>query len=67
MLSPKYIPCFPVPKCAHNALNAILYNTGGERKDFMLILATNRADDLDAAAILDCYNESLNLPCPDKS
>ncbi len=27
---------------SHNALNAVLYNTGGERKDFMLVLATNR-------------------------
>jgi ATPase family AAA domain-containing protein 3A/B len=27
---------------AHNALNALLYNTGTERKDFMMILATNR-------------------------
>jgi len=36
---------------AHNALNALLYNTGGERKDFMLVLATNRAEDLDAAVL----------------
>ena len=27
---------------AHNALNAMLYNTGSERNDFMMILATNR-------------------------
>jgi ATPase family AAA domain-containing protein 3A/B len=27
---------------AHNALNAMLYNTGSERRDFMLVLATNR-------------------------
>jgi ATPase family AAA domain-containing protein 3A/B len=27
---------------AHNALNALLYNTGSERRDFMLVLATNR-------------------------
>ena len=27
---------------AHNALNALLYNTGTERKDFMMVLATNR-------------------------
>ena len=27
---------------AHNALNALLYNTSCERKDFMLVLATNR-------------------------
>ena len=29
-------------EAAHNALNALLYNTGSERKDFMLVLATNR-------------------------
>lgn len=33
---------YSMSECAHNALNAILYNTGGERRDFMLILATNR-------------------------
>lgn len=27
---------------AHNALNALLYNTGSERTDFMMVLATNR-------------------------
>ena len=42
----------------HNALNAMLYSTGGERKDFMLVLATNRAGDLDAA-MLDRRGESL--------
>lgn len=26
----------------HNALNALLYNTGSERRDFMMVLATNR-------------------------
>lgn len=26
----------------HNALNALLYHTGTERKDFMMVLATNR-------------------------
>lgn len=27
---------------AHNALNALLYNTGTQRTDFMMVLATNR-------------------------
>lgn len=27
---------------AHNALNALLYNTGNQRTDFMMVLATNR-------------------------
>ncbi|KAL9190357.1 hypothetical protein ACHAXT_007568 [Thalassiosira profunda] len=49
---------------AHNALNALLYNTGGERKDFMLVLATNRAEDLDAA-VLDRCDESIYFPLPD--
>lgn len=48
---------------SHNALNALLYNTGGERKDFMLVLATNRAEDLDAA-VLDRCDESLYFPLP---
>jgi len=48
---------------AHNALNALLYNTGGERKDFMLVLATNRAEDLDAA-VLDRCDESLYFGLP---
>lgn len=48
---------------SHNALNALLYNTGGERKDFMLVLATNRAEDLDAA-VLDRCDESLFFPLP---
>ena len=51
---------------AHNALNALLYNTGGERKDFMLVLATNRAEDLDAA-VLDRCDESLLFPLPNES
>ncbi|GMH75850.1 hypothetical protein TrRE_jg1826 [Triparma retinervis] len=50
---------------AHNALNALLYNTGGERKDFMLVLATNRAEDLDAA-VLDRCDESLYFGLPDE-
>jgi len=50
---------------AHNALNALLYNTGGERKDFMLVLATNRAEDLDAA-VLDRCDESLFFDLPGK-
>ena len=50
---------------AHNALNALLYNTGGERRDFMLVLATNRAEDLDAA-VLDRCDESLLFDLPDE-
>ena len=50
---------------AHNALNALLYNTGGERKDFMLVLATNRAEDLDEA-VLDRCDESIYFPLPNE-
>jgi len=49
---------------AHNALNALLYHTGGERRDFLLVLATNRAEDLDEA-VLDRCDESLLLGLPD--
>ena len=51
---------------AHNALNALLFHTGTEKKDFMLVLATNRAEDLDAA-ILDRCDESLLFPLPNQS
>ncbi|EJK64310.1 hypothetical protein THAOC_14970, partial [Thalassiosira oceanica] len=53
-------------EAAHNALNALLYNTGGERRDFMMILATNRAQDLDAA-VLDRCDEALHFPLPDET
>ena len=48
----------------HNALNALLYNTGGERRDFMLVIATNRPEDLDAA-VLDRCDEFIRFPLPD--
>jgi len=48
---------------AHNALNALLYHTGGERRDFLLVLATNRAEDLDEA-VLDRCDESLLFGLP---
>jgi ATPase family AAA domain-containing protein 3A/B len=51
---------------AHNSLNALLYNTGTEMTDFMMILATNRAEDLDPAA-LDRCDESLLFPLPDSA
>mmetsp|Transcript_11826 Transcript_11826/g.33741 ORF Transcript_11826/g.33741 Transcript_11826/m.33741 type:complete len:829 (-) Transcript_11826:2164-4650(-) len=48
----------------HNALNALLFNTGGEPRDFMLVLSTNRPQDLDAA-VLDRCDEFISLPLPD--
>ena len=50
---------------AHNALNALLYNTGGDRRDFMLVIATNRAEDLDSA-VLDRCDETIFFPLPDE-
>lgn len=46
-----------------NALNALLYQTGTQSTDFMLVLATNRPEDLDAA-ILDRIDVSLHIDLP---
>ena len=46
-----------------NALNAFLYQTGGPTTSFVLVLATNRADDLDDA-VLDRVDETLYLGLP---
>ena len=51
---------------AHNALNALLFHTGTERTDFMMVLATNKAEDLDSA-ILDRCDESLHFPLPNSA
>lgn len=48
---------------SHNALNALLYHTSSQRNDFVLVLATNRAQDLDSA-ILDRCDESILFPLP---
>lgn len=52
---------------ARNALNALLYNTGSESRDFMLVLATNRPSDLDRA-VADRVDEHIqfDLPGPDE-
>ena len=49
-----------------NALNALLYQTGTQSYSFMMVLATNRAEDLDSA-VLDRMDESLyfGLPAPE--
>ncbi|KAG5187035.1 P-loop containing nucleoside triphosphate hydrolase protein [Tribonema minus] len=47
-----------------NALNALLYQTGTASHSFMLVLATNRAEDLDEA-VLDRMDDSLLFPLPD--
>ena len=47
----------------HSSLNALLYNTGSERSDFLILLATNRPGDLDAA-VLDRIDVSLQFSLP---
>jgi ATPase family AAA domain-containing protein 3A/B len=46
-----------------NALNALLYQTGTHSKNFMLVLATNRPEELDPA-ILDRIDVSLLIGLP---
>ncbi|KAH8090170.1 hypothetical protein JL720_6481 [Aureococcus anophagefferens] len=46
-----------------NALNAFLYQTGSPTKSFILVLATNRAEDLDEA-VLDRVDETLYFGLP---
>jgi SpoVK/Ycf46/Vps4 family AAA+-type ATPase len=43
-------------KVAQNVLNTILYHTGSQSRVFMLVLATNRPEDLDEA-LLDRMDE----------
>ena len=47
-----------------NALNALLSQTGNQSKSFMLILATNRPEDLDEA-ILDRIDITLHINLPE--
>jgi len=46
-----------------NALTTMLYHTGTPTSQFMLVIATNRPDDLDAAA-LDRIDESVEFGLP---
>jgi len=45
------------------ALNALLYQTGGQSRDVALVLATNRPSDLDAA-VLDRMDDALEFDLP---
>lgn len=45
------------------ALNATLYRTGDQSRDFVVVLATNRPADLDPA-MLDRMDELLEFPLP---
>lgn len=47
-----------------NAVSAILYHTGTQQRTFMLVLASNRPGDLDAA-VLDRIDEALEFQVPD--
>jgi len=46
-----------------HALNALLYQTGTQSRSFMMVLATNRPEDLDAA-VLDRVDVSLYIGLP---
>lgn len=46
-----------------SALNALLFRTGDQSRDIVLVLATNRPGDLDAA-ITDRIDEVLEFPLP---
>lgn len=46
-----------------SALNALLYRTGDQSRDIVMVLATNRPSDLDGA-VLDRVDEVLEFPLP---
>ncbi|CAG9462978.1 unnamed protein product [Pedinophyceae sp. YPF-701] len=45
------------------ALNALLFRTGDQSRDFVVVLCTNRPSDLDAA-VLDRIDEAVEFPLP---
>ena len=45
------------------ALNALLFRTGDQSRDYAVVLATNRPADLDAA-VLDRMDEALEFGLP---
>lgn len=47
-----------------NALNALLYHTGSPSRSFMLVIATNRPEDLDAA-VTDRIDDTLHFDLPE--
>lgn len=46
-----------------NALNALLYQTGEQSQKFMMVIATNRPEDLDTA-VTDRIDETLHFVLP---
>lgn len=49
-----------------NALNALLFHTGTQSKHFMLVVATNRPEDLDTA-VTDRIDDTLHFDLPEES
>lgn len=49
-----------------NALNALLFHTGAQSKHFMLVIATNRPEDLDTA-VTDRIDDTLHFNLPEES
>ena len=47
-----------------SALNALLHQTSSQSTKFMMVLATNRPEDLDAA-VLDRVDDALEFPLPE--
>ncbi|KAG1705570.1 hypothetical protein DVH05_003257 [Phytophthora capsici] len=47
-----------------NALNALLYHTGTQSKKFLLVVATNRPEDLDTA-VTDRIDDALHFDLPE--
>lgn len=69
-VSPTHAPSSARPRCSdamseglRGALNALLFRTGDQSKDFMVVLATNRPGDLDDA-VLDRMDEALEFGLP---
>ncbi|KAK1933690.1 ATPase family AAA domain-containing protein 3 [Phytophthora citrophthora] len=48
-----------------NALNALLYHTGTQSKKFLLVVATNRPEDLDTA-VTDRIDDTLHFDLPEE-
>eukprot|EP00899_Mesostigma_viride_P002940 jgi/Mesvir1/12647/Mv02202-RA.2 len=48
-----------------SALNAVLFRTGDQTRDFVLVVATNRPKDLDPA-VVDRMDEAIEFPLPGK-
>jgi ATPase family AAA domain-containing protein 3A/B len=61
-LAPPPCPSFS-SQAQRNALNALLYQTGEQSYNFMMVLATNRPGDLDAA-VNDRVDEALSFDLP---